>query len=291
MQRSVKTTGNTPAATEDAGAAAPPPQPRVDTTLVKGLNLLETLAFSRTPLGVTQLASMLGINKSNVHRLLRTLSIAGYIVQQPDRTYRANIKLWRLGNEVLQNLDLSAHAIDVMQELVDSCDESVHLAVLQGFEVVYVEKLESDQPVRAYTRKGGSAPIHCVATGKALLAYNYRRLRKAMSSRLEKMAPNTITTIEALDAEVEKILKTSLAFNLGEYREDVHGLAAPIHGPDGTVMAAIGISGPKSRLSAQRLRSLGPTVLKAADEISRRITGSEPTLPSKAGRGQGAGGR
>lgn len=286
----MKTIDNNPATTEDAGTVAKPPQPRVDTTLTKGLSLLETLASSRTPLGVTQLASMLGINKSNVHRLLRTLSIAGYIVQQPDRTYRADIKLWRLGNEVLQNLDLSAHALDIMQELVDSCDESAHLGVLQGFEVVYIEKLESDQPVRAYTRKGGSAPIHCVAAGKVLLAYNYRRLRKAMSSRLTRMTPNTITTLGALDAEVEKILKSSLAFNFGEYREEVHGLATPIYGPDGSVMAAIGISGPKSRLSAQRLKSLGPTVLKAADKLSRRIRGNEPSPPPKMRRGSARGG-
>jgi DNA-binding IclR family transcriptional regulator len=258
---------------ETASEEVPVQQPRVDTTLFKGLNLLEALALSPNPQGVTQLSHQLQINKSNVHRLLRTRATAGFIEQLPDRSYRAGMKLWQLGNEIMQNLDLSSHSLDLMQELVDVSNESVHLAVLHDLEVIYVEKLDSDQPVRAYTRKGGSAPIHCVATGKTLLAFNYQHLRKPISKRLPQMTPNTITSIERLDAEVEKIRRTSLAYIFGVYREDVQGLAAPIFAPDGAAIAAIGISGPKSRLPRQRLEKMAPLVLQIAEKISSRIAG------------------
>lgn len=244
---------------------------RVDTTLSKGLQILEALASSPQSVGITQLSIQLGLNKSNVHRLIRTLSVMNYVAQEPDRTYRASLKLWKLGNMVLGHSNLAQLSAPAMHKLSRISGEDVHLAVLDGLQTLYIEKIDSVQPVRAYTQRGGNAPLHCVATGKILLAYNYDMLRDAIAGRLTSHSPKTITSLKTLDVEMEKIRTAGVARNLGEYRTDVGGIAAPVSDPFGKVIAAIGISGPLSRLTRQKIKDLVPSVVEAGKAVSRTL--------------------
>ncbi len=244
---------------------------RVDATLNKGLKILETLAASQAPLGITDLSNELGLNKSNIHRLVKTLCTLGYVSQCPDRSYRASLKIWKLGTMVMNHTNLAQLATTAMNSLAQATGESVHLSVRDGLKVLYIEKIDSAQSVRAYTVRGGSAPLHCVATGKVLLAYNYDALRAPIAGTLEAFTPKTITTLKALDAEIASIRKTGLAINAGEYRADVGGIAAPILDDDGNVLAAIGISGPLSRLPRTKIKELSPLVSSAAASVSQLI--------------------
>jgi DNA-binding IclR family transcriptional regulator len=110
-----------------------------------------------------------------------------------------------------------------------------------------------------------------VATGKVLLAYDYDSLSAPISRTLEKFTPKTITAIKALDVEMKHIREAGLAINLGEYREDVGGIAAPITGLDGAVIAAIGISGPITRFPARKLKELSSLVVKSARDCSNSL--------------------
>lgn len=242
--------------------------PRVDSTLSKGLLILETLAASPRPLGITELSVKLGLNKSNVHRLVRTLGIMDYVTQEPDRTYKAGLKLWKLGGMVMNNDSLGQRAARAMNDLARLSGETVHLSILDGLKTLYIEKVESEQSVRAYTERGGNAPLHCVATGKILLAYRYESLRDAIAGTLVAYTPKTLASLEALDSEMATIRAQGYAVNKGEYRADVGGLAAPIRDPHGKVIAAIGISGPLPRLTRQRTKELVPAVIDAGRIVS-----------------------
>lgn len=248
---------------------------KADTTLVKGLQILETLAASAESKGITELSEELSLNKSNVHRLLKTLGRMNYVAQEPDRSYRASLKLWRVGMAVMNHSRLASLCLSAMIRLRQASGESVHLSLLDGIRVLYIDKIDSDQSVRAYTERGGTAPLHCVATGKILLAHNYATLRDPVSHALASHTPRTITDIAALDAEVKNVRKLGYAVNAGEYRIDVAGIAAPIVSGDGSVVAAIGISGPIQRLSRSRMKELIPEVVEAARAASDLVRASE----------------
>jgi IclR family KDG regulon transcriptional repressor len=244
---------------------------RVDSTLHKGLQILETLAASPRSLGITDLSKLLKMNKSNVHRLVKTLCILNYLTQNSDRSYRPSFKLWKLGSAVMSHDNLSRLCAGEMSRLAQKTAETINLSVLDGLQTLYIDKIESVQSVRSYTERGGNGPLHCVATGKVLLAYSYDALRGPVSKILEKHTPKTITSIKALDSEMAEIRKAGYALNNGEYSVDAGGIAAPIFDTDGKILAAIGVSGPLSRLTRQKMRELAPSVIQAAKSVSATI--------------------
>jgi DNA-binding IclR family transcriptional regulator len=244
---------------------------RLDSTLQKGLNILELLAKSNEALGITEIAGALQLNKSNVHRLAQTLCTLSYLNQDPDRRYRASFKLWKIGLSTMSHANLVRLCAGPMNELSQQSGESIHLSVLDGLRTLYINKIDSARSVRAYTERGGNAPLHCVATGKVLLAHNYDSLRSPVSRMLEKFTPKTITTLKALDAEMKRVREMGFAVNLGEYRIDVGGIAASIYDFDGNVIAAIGISGPTARLPSRKIKEMSSFVVKAANECSNSL--------------------
>lgn len=242
----------------------------MNNTLVKGLQVLEALARSGRPLGVSELALMLQMGKSNVHRLLQALIQLRYVVKDESTSgYLASLKVWELGNRLSQRLAVQHAAQMRMSELLESTRETVNLAVLDSFEVVYLYRLESPEPVRTYSAIGGRAPAHCVSLGKVLLAWQPETVLEEMAARgLGRYTPNTIDGGPAFLREMERVRKQDYAVNRGEWHETVWGVAAPIRDSVGTVIAAIGISGPSSRIKPSRIKSLATLVCRAADAIS-----------------------
>ncbi len=253
-----------------AGAGA------MNTTFVNGLALLEALAHAPESCGVSELARQLDLTKSNVHRLLQTLAEHGY-VRSPNGTgrYECTLKLWELGVDVLGKLDVKSVAPEHMEQLAHRSGETVHLSVLEHREVVYIDKVDSPQPVRAYSKVGGRAPAHCVATGKALLAFAPGEIVDDVLKHLRRFTAETITTPAAFRTELERVVETGYAVNRGEWREGVCGLAAPIRNARGVTIAAIGISGPTERLKPRMLKQRAPDVIDAARRISSRLGWSE----------------
>jgi DNA-binding IclR family transcriptional regulator len=248
----------------------------MDKTLLKGLSMVEALAGSRNPRGVSDLAEELGLTKSNVHRVLKTLVAAGYVTQIPSTgRYKLSLKLWELGSKLIARLDLKREALDVMERLSDLTRETVHLSILDGAEVIYIDKIDSPEPIRAYSTVGGRAPAYAVATGKALLAF--RQPDSAGSIEVVPFTSSTVRNAKELATELGRIRAQGYAINAGEWREGVSGIAAPIHGPDGVVEAAIGISGPTVRFKPKRMKALVEEVVSAAATISARL-GHQPSV-------------
>lgn len=237
----------------------------MNNTLVKGLRLLELLASRTEAVGVSELAQELGLGTSNVHRLLQALVQLGYAVNEDGKgRYRTTLKVWELGAHALHKLDFRERAGPAMRMLLSECNETVHLSTLSGDEVIYIDKLDSPEPVRAYSTIGGRAPAHCVATGKVLLAWREESLAQLMVVRaLPGYTSSTVKDTAALALELEQVRQSGYAVNRGEWRASVWGLAAPVRSATGKVVAAIGISGPAERIRTRGLKRLGQLVVEA----------------------------
>jgi len=244
----------------------------MDKTLVKGLEMLETLAQSDSARGVSELARELGLTKSNVHRTLQTLCAAGYARKdEASGNYECTMKIPRIAAAILGRVDLKRAAEPFMQAVAAVTEETVHLSILDDIDVFYVHKIDSLHPVRAYSEISGRAPAYCVATGKALLAFQDDSYLQRFAERLEAHTPRTIATRAELRQELAQVRQQGYAVNRGEWRETVGGLAAPIFDASRRPLAAIGISGPVERLRPPKIKAFTPEVVRAARAISEAL--------------------
>lgn len=246
-----------------------------DKTFVKGLDTLTALVQSDGPRTLTSLAAELGFTKSNTHRLLGTLVEQGFVAQDGEKgLYRPTLRTWELGSRIVARLDVVGIAREQMPRLAEATGETVHLSALEGSEVIYLEKIEGTHAVRSYTKVGARAPAWCVATGKIMLAFGPEEAVAALD--LHPYTRHSLTTGDALIAELRSAKQSGVAFNMGEWREDVVGAAAPIRSADGRITVAIGISGPAQRLTMKRLKHHSPLLKTVASDISR-LLGYVPT--------------
>jgi IclR family transcriptional regulator, KDG regulon repressor len=245
----------------------------MDKTLLKGLAVLEALSETDgRPYSIDELAERFGLSRSNVHRTLQTLMHAGYAVKDPLLGgYRSSMKMFELGARQLDRLDVRKLAPVYMARLATETGDTVHLSILEGLEVIYIEKIDSLQPVRAYTMVGGRAPAYAVATGKALLAAQHDGYLDPCRTALQQHTPATVTDCAALHRELATIRRTGYAINRGEWREGVGGLAAAVFDGLGKPVAALGVSGPIARMSGDRVEALAPLLVDTAAELSRAM--------------------
>ncbi|MEJ1995092.1 MAG: IclR family transcriptional regulator [Limibacillus sp.] len=245
----------------------------MDKTLLKGLSVLEAvIADDQNARKLEDLAAQLGLTRSNAHRTLQTLAHAGYIERDPQKGgYRGTMKLFELGSRSLQSLDVRKIAQPFMARLLEETSETVHLSLLDGLEVVYVEKLDGVLPIRAYTSLGSRAPAYAVATGKALLAEQNEALFDRFEGALEAYTKLTVVEVPALKREARKVREQGYAINRGEWRAGVGGVASPVFDGAGQAIAALGISGPTERLTPAKMKQQGPFVRSVAQELSRAM--------------------
>lgn len=253
-----------------SGKREAPPQ-RLDRTLTKGLSVLEALASAPGPRGVSDLARELDLTKSNVFRLLQTLVALGYARATEDRQYRATLKTWQVGRAVIEGYNLRDAARPAMQMLSAETGETIYLAVREGLSVVYIDKIDSTRPIRSWNPVGGTAPIHCVGTGKAILAAEYDRLRDSVLATLRPHTDRTIVTAEALDADMARTRARGCAVDRGEFRDRIRSYGAAITLADGSVAGAVGVSVPEVNLRDGDETRICDLVRLAAEDISRRM--------------------
>lgn len=248
----------------------------MDKSFAKGLAVLEAVARGGRPRGVTELSRELQLTKSNAHRLLQTLVAQGFVRHDAERgTYTASLKLWELGTGVLAQIDVRDFAMPHLRALARRCGETVNLAILDGTHVLFIERIEAGQPVRAgYV--GVRAPAHALATGKALLAHAPETVIAAACARPQAFTKHTITDPAALHAELAAVRRQGYATNRGEWRELVNSIAGPVWGPREVPVAAVGVTGPKERMTVRRMREFLPALLDTAGAISRQLGGRPP---------------
>lgn len=244
----------------------------METTLAKGLKMLEAVAHSDGPRGVSELGRALGMTRSNAHRLLQTLTALGYIRHDPALgQYEATLRLFELGSAVIARRDIRTVSQPLMQELRQKVDENVILSVRDGCEIVVLDRVEGTRTLRTYTPLGSRNPMHCTSAGKLLLACASEDVVEAVMRRLQKFTARTIVAAPKLQAELARIRAQGFATAQGEWREDVGGVCAPIRQTDGTVVAALGVSGPIVRFKPAHIKTHLPHLLATTQEISKRL--------------------
>ena len=243
----------------------------MDKTVVKAFGVLELLARAEAPVSLTWLAEQTGLQKSNVHRLLATLCALGYARQGEASLYEPSLRIWELGQGVYARFSMAGAARPVLRRLMEQTGESAHLAIFDRTDIVYIDKVETANPVRAYTAVGGRAPAFCTASGKALLAFQPDETVSAVGALMQPQTTETLPNLAELVKELNTVRSQGYAINLGEFRENVAGLAAPVRLGRGEVIAAVGISGPLDRLRPRKLRSLAPIAMAAAGDIARAL--------------------
>ncbi|MDF2628042.1 MAG: yagI [Symbiobacteriaceae bacterium] len=247
-------------------------QPKRDSSvksLTKALDLLSYMGRQRHAVGVTELANEMDLNKSVVHRLLQTLEACGFVVKNPaTRQYFLGPRLFVLGKVYENTVTLRGLARPVMERLARQMGEAVHLMVPAPPEgglpsIILLDKIESTYQLTMTPNPGAVSPAHCTAGGKVLLAYG---ALDAVAEPLPKHTAHTITDLATLRSELAQIRACGHAIDREELEVGLTCIAAPVFEGD-KVVAALSVSGPSSRMGADRLDLAREAVIAAAGEI------------------------
>ncbi|HWP27837.1 MAG TPA: IclR family transcriptional regulator [Xanthobacteraceae bacterium] len=254
----------------------PPRGPRAPgrlSSVSAALRLLKAFSESEVEIGISDLARRLGVAKSTAHRLATTLTSEGMLEQNADTgKYRLGIGLFRLGALVRQRMDVSIEARPLLRELREKANETVHLAVLDGTEIMYIYNLESTQAIRMRSDIGVRKPAYCTAEGQVMLAFQpLEVVERVIRAGLPPRTPQTITDPATLRHTLDVIRQRGCAVEDEESEVGMRCVAAPVRNDSGDVIAAIGLGGPVSRLSKKALAGFVPHVIGTAAAISAKL--------------------
>jgi DNA-binding IclR family transcriptional regulator len=225
-------------------------------------------------LGVTELSKRLKLHKNNVFRILATLEFRGYIEQnRSTENYRLGTKCLQIGQTYIHHMGLLQQARPIMVDVVQSCHESTYVSVLRKGQVVPLEIVESDQPVRIVSQVGENLPLHCTAAGKIHLAFEpAEELQQCVNAGLAAYTDCTITDGNILAEQLKTVSAAGYAVENGEHLRDVHSVAVPIKDYTKAVVGSLTVSGPSYRIHHERLQNeLIPLVVKAGRDLSSRL--------------------
>jgi len=242
-------------------------------SVVLTTGILEQLAAEKE-LGVSELAERLGMHKSTVYRFLSTLKDLGYVRQNEDSTrYRLSYRILELAGRILSGIDVRQAAHPVMERLAAATRETIHLATLEQNEIIYIDKIDSNQPLRMHSYIGQKIPAYATALGKVMLTWGPRQILDEMlaAGGLKRFTDNTIVDPAELRKEIETIRTQGYAEDREETVPGVRCLAAPIRDQEAVTVAAISISVPVLRFQEEQKGDWQKLVIEGALEISERL--------------------
>jgi IclR family transcriptional regulator, pca regulon regulatory protein len=248
-------------------------------SLARGLSILSAFRSGRPLLGVSDLSREVGLSRSTAHRYIATLAELGYL-QQDDATrkYRLGPRVLDLGFSAINSMELREISHPHLQALSDATGHTVNMAVLDGADIVYIERCRTSQhgqrDIDLNLHIGSRLPAYCTSMGKVLLAHLGDDQQRAVLKqiRFTQRGPNTLTAREDLIAELERVRATGLAVNNEELAYGLRSIAVPVRSHTNDVVAAINLAVHRSMVSLDSLvANLAPPLRKTADEISARI--------------------
>lgn len=240
----------------------------------RALRILDLFDEYESELKITDISERMGLHKSTVHSLLKTLQVHHYIEQNMENgKYRMGKKLFERGNLVIHGLDIRAISKRYLQNLSIKTGQTSHLVILDGKEGIYIDKVEGNSGTILYSRIGRRIPIHCSAVGKALVAFKSKdELDETLDGYIyHKQTPNTITNEAGFLEELEKVRTLGYAVDNQENEPGVRCTAVPIYNHLGHVIAAISISIPIARMENEEMDHILVQLKRAAAEISQQM--------------------
>ena len=245
--------------------------------VARALDILE-LFLDLPEASAPEITERLGLPRTTVHELVTTLAARSYLVPVPGQPtrYRLGMRVFLLGSSYAEQLDLAREAQEVAGQVAAACDETVHVALLEGTDVVYIAKVDSTHPVRMVSAVGRRLPAHCTGVGKMLLSASSPEALDARYPRdrdLPAMTPRSITSPTRLRTHLAEVRKAGIAYDNCESNDAVQCVAAPVYDRTGTMVAAMSISVPTIRWDRQRRTEWTKLVREGAATLSRRLGG------------------
>lgn len=236
-------------------------------------DILEQLSRASAPMSLTQIAANTGMSKSTVHRLISSMCARQYVEKKSDNTYSIGYKLIETVSLHINNLELLTEAKPFLSDIMRDLDLTAHLGILDGCEVVYLEKMDTHPNTRFYTQVGCHSPAYCSSIGKCLLAcLSGDELEEILYQYdFKEYTKNTLTNIHELKRYLRVVRKQGWAMDNEEYQIGHRCIGAPVFDYRGLPVAAISASGSTSQLSDDKLEHVIQTVKQAAYNISRRM--------------------
>ncbi|PXY31458.1 IclR family transcriptional regulator [Prauserella muralis] len=250
---------------------------RLVPAVLRAADILELFLGDEATLSAGEIAERLGLPRSTTHELLTTLVERQYLVRRSgeETTFRLGPRLLELGSRYQQRLEFAAEADAVARQVAAECRETVHVAVLDGLDVVYLSKIDSTHSVRLISEVGRRLPAHCTAVGKVLLAGLdpedlAGRLR---GHKLVALTENSITSRTRLREQIAQVRASGVAHERSESNPDAGCVAAPVVDAQGEWVAGMSISIPTSRHADELWPRWEKLVREGAAELSRRLGG------------------
>jgi DNA-binding IclR family transcriptional regulator len=247
-------------------------------TIERASSILDILGQSPQGISIRELSTKIKLPKGTTHRLLSSLSYLGYVRQDlKTRNYLLGFKLVELGNLLLNQLDLRKEAESFLKDLAERTKETVHMVILDRNEVVYIDKVETDQHtsgLKMASRVGLRNPAHSSAVGKVLLAhFSEEELQNFIKEKgLAKRTENTIVDPTQLREHLKSVRAQGYAIDDEENEKGIRCVAAPIRNEVGKAVAAVSISGPAFQITKKVIQEyLKKEVMETALKISQRL--------------------
>jgi IclR family transcriptional regulator, pca regulon regulatory protein len=253
-------------------------EPRYSQSLERGLAILGCFTAERPVLGIANIADELGMSRSTTHRYVITLVALGYLEQGASRKYRLGLRVTDLGMSALNSTSLREHSHPYLEELRQRTNYTTSLSVLDGADIVYVDRARSfrrgQSKIDLGLHPGSRLPAYCTAMGKILVAYLPEREQQDLLAELKltKRGPNTITNKKTLRDALDEVAETGFAVNDEELAPELHSISAPVRDESRRVIAAVNMAAHSSMISLDELvNALGPQLVSTADRISARL--------------------
>jgi IclR family KDG regulon transcriptional repressor len=243
-------------------------------SIIRAFSIIEYLAGCEDWVGLRTLARDLGIDASTAYRFLASLKELGYVTQDPDHSrYQLTLKFAWLSAKVLDKVQLRHGALPFLEDLRGITNETTHLAVREGNQIVYIAKLDAQQPMQMRSRIGDRGYLHSTALGRAILAHLPLRDLEALLPRLETpiLTKNTITNLDALHDELKRVRERGYAIDNEENEVGIRCVAAPVFDHVGQVAGAVSLSGWTISMTLERVAQLSGVLLNSCGAISRKM--------------------
>ena len=239
----------------------------------RAVQILDCFDDEHPERGVSEIAQAVDLHKATVHRIVTTLLNYGYLERTHDgQKYCLGLRLANLGAKVMRRMDLRREALPYMTQLVEQWGEACDLGIFEQGEVFYIEVLRGNHALTIAARVGQHLPAHCTASGKLFLAHlPPQELNDILSKPLVRYTNKTLTSPDEIRQQLEQIRQQGFGMDDEEFEAGISAVAAPIYNHEGTMIAAMSIPGPTSRMTDEIVPEIVRGLLEAAQAVSRHM--------------------
>ena len=242
-----------------------------NSTLLRGLAIMNAVANSSRPLSISEIVNELGLAKPTVHRIASQLEEENYLQRNPsDKRFIIGSKLKEFSTNILSNNTIGAPRRAILEALSNEIGETCNCTILDGNHTVYFDRVECNWPIKINLNPGSRMPIHATASGKLFLAYMTKadRQRILNAAPLEPCTEHTFTSVDEFEIEVKKIKKDKIAIDNQEFIDGMIAIAVPVFDNNNRICFTVAAHAPTTRQSIQSLSEYIPSLQRAADALA-----------------------